>query len=274
MKLIIKDKMLATAWAVFLFFFFWWLYFIVIRGSGINDFTNQVFGQFYGLMALVGACFGFVISKKWGGFKSAIGKALIAFSIGLLLQEFGQLSYTYYILVDKIEIPYPSLGDIGYFGSIIFYIYGVLMLAKASGVHTTFNTWKGRFVAVGLPVLFLGLAYWSFLSGQYNFGSENILAMMLTFGYPLGQAVYISIALTTIVLSRGLLGGIMKSKVEFILIALMVQFAADYTFLYQTKMGTWTAGGINDFMYLVAYFVMTIALIRMKLVFDQVKEGE
>jgi hypothetical protein len=116
----------------------------------------------------------------------------------------------------------------------------------------------------------LGLVYWLFLNG-YDFASTGWLATLLTFGYPLGQAIYISIALVTILLSRGALGGVMKSRVEMLLVALIAQFAADFTFLYQTKMGTWAAGGINDYMYLVAYFLMTIALIRMKLVFDQVK---
>ena len=55
----------------------------------------------------------------------------------------------------------------------------------------------------------------------------------------------------------------MKNKILFVLFALVIQFLCDYTFLYQSSKGIWQVGGVNDYMYLVAYFVMTLALINL-----------
>ena len=54
----------------------------------------------------------------------------------------------------------------------------------------------------------------------------------------------------------------MKKKVLWILGALCLQYAADFTFLYLNSRGMWVSGGVNDLMYLVGYFVMAIALIQ------------
>ena len=272
MTRLLKDKYFIIALLTFLGFTVVWLY-IFLTGANTHTLITSIFGATYGLMALVGAIFGILISRKYGSFKSALGRAILAFSFGLLAQEFGQVVYTYYLYGAGIEIPYPSYGDIGYFGSVLLYIYGALQLSKAAGVRLVLGSYKKKSVAVIVPALLLGFAYWLFLA-NYDYSNIQPLTVLLDFGYPLGQAVYISIALVTILLSRGMLGGIMKSKVEMVLVALTAQFIADYTFLFQTKIGTWAAGGINDYMYLVAYFLMTVALIRMKLVFDKVKEAK
>jgi hypothetical protein len=78
----------------------------------------------------------------------------------------------------------------------------------------------------------------------------------------MGQAVYIALALAAWIVSKRYLGGIMKSVITFLIFALCLQYMADFTFLYQVSRETWQTGGINELMYLVSYFVMTIALIR------------
>jgi hypothetical protein len=83
----------------------------------------------------------------------------------------------------------------------------------------------------------------------------------LDFGYPFGQAIYISIAILAFLFSRRLLSGLMRPKILLILAALCMQYASDFTFLYQSHHNTWKAGGVNDYMYLIAYFIMTIALL-------------
>ena len=88
--------------------------------------------------------------------------------------------------------------------------------------------------------------------------------MFLDFGYPLGQALYVSLALLTYLLSTKTLGGIMKNKVLLILFALAVQYAADYNFLSQAYAETWRNGGYGDAIYLLAYFLMALGLIQLK----------
>lgn len=232
---------------------------------------DRFYGDFpsiYGVMALWGGVWGMIIASKWGFLKSVMGKAIIMFSLGLFAQVFGQLAYAYFAFYQHIEVPYPSLGDVGYFGSIPLYIVGVLYLAKVSGVKIGLKSVMNQLQAVIIPLVVLAGGYFLFLKG-YAFDWSNPVKVFLDFGYPLGQAIYISLALLTVLLSRGVLGGIMKSKILFILFALFVQFLSDYTFLYQSSRGTWVAGGINDYMYLIAYFLMTLALLQLKTVLSK-----
>ncbi len=248
---------------LFLGFFAWWLYInLALRSADHNNFHNQAFGATYGVIALLGGAAGIMASKKWGGSKSLLGRALLFFAIGLLAQEFGQIVYSYYTYVAKVDIPYPSIGDIGYFGSVLFYIYAAWLLAKSTGIKFTFRTRYKKFLAVAIAVILLAASY-SFFLRDYQFDFSDIkatLRVVLDFGYPLGQAVYVAIALLTYLFTRGILGGIMKNKVLWVLLALFVQYIADFTFLNAAKNNTPFPGGANDLMYLISYTVMTFAL--------------
>src|SRR5690606_32862898 len=101
---------------MFLFFTIWWLFLRFTTSP--DNVQNQFFAAIYGLMALWGGIWGIHSSFKWGGIRSIFGKSIMMFSFGLILQEFGQLTYSYYIYFAHIDVPYPSIGDLGYFGSI------------------------------------------------------------------------------------------------------------------------------------------------------------
>ncbi len=254
-----KNKQLTFTLFLFLFFTIWWLNDSPGRSS--NYFWGEL-ENVYGLLALWGSICGITIAHKWGGFKTVIGRAIFMFSFGLLAQEFGQLAYGYYNFFLEIPVPYPSIGDIGFFGSILFYIYGVLLLAKAAGVKVKTKSFLTKIQSILIPTVILILGY-LFLLQDYQFDWLNPIIIFLDFGVPLGQAIYISIAILTYFLSKGVLGGLMKNKILFVLLALLIQFTADYTFIYQASRDLWVVGGLNDYMYLTSYFLMTLAILEL-----------
>jgi hypothetical protein len=257
-----KEWKAKIAVGLFLILSLWWVVNNFIIGNSNISYDSFVdFGEFYGYMALLGGVWGVMIAQKWGGFKSVMGKAVMMFSLGLFAQEFGQLFYAWYNNIYKVAGPYPSIGDIGYFGSVLLYIAGVIFLAQAAGVKIRPKLFFSNIQAVIIPLAMLSIGYFLFLK-KYEFDWGNPLKIFLDFGYPFGQAIYISLAILTYILSRGVLGGIMKNRILFLLFALVVQFLADYTFLYQSSHGTWEVGGSNDYIYFVAYFSMTLALIQ------------
>ncbi len=270
-----KDKIewqKIVAYIIFAFFTVYWIIFWIYFGkSDANHHQIYTFSTLYGVMAIWGAISGIIIAQKWGGIKSTLGKALLFFSLGLLFQEFGQLFYSYtYIVLHLATANYPSLGDVGFFGTIPLYCLGIIYLAKASGITIRIKSLTHVLPAIAITFGILGLGYFMFLQG-YKFDWSNPIKVFLDFGYPLGEAIYISLAIATYILTRGVLGGIMKSKILFILFALCIQFLADYTFLYQTSKGTWVDSGMNDFTYFVAYFVMTIGLIQFNSIYNKLK---
>jgi hypothetical protein len=46
-----------------------------------------------------------------------------------------------------------------------------------------------------------------------------------------------------------------------LIFAFVLQYAADFMFLYQHNNDTWKTAGLNELVYLIAYFVMTLSLI-------------
>lgn len=258
-----------TLIAIFIFLIFacWWIFLQIFYN---NREALLFFSCTYGIIALFGGICGMDVSKKWGGIKTLMGSATLMFASGLCLQAVGQASYTYYLIIAPYQTPYPSFGDIAYFGTIPFYIYGIMLLAKSSGIKLSIQSFKKKLIAIIIPIVMLTIAYYLFLQG-YTFNLNNPVKIFLDFGYSLGEAIYISIAIIVFIFSRTILDGIMKSKALWLLIALVVQFLGDYIFLLDVKLKTYYPGNYDDFILLLAYFTMTIALLNLKSIQVKIK---
>jgi len=263
-----KECKTKIAISFFLVFSFWWL---TIQRLPLYSPIRDYFAGSYTIMALLGFYWGLKIMRHWGSYKSILGRAILMFSLGLLAQSFGQLSYTYYVVIQHIEVPYPSIGDIGYFGSIFFYLYGTILLAKASGISFSLKNFKNKIISIIVPLFMLTYSYFLFLK-DYQFDFSKALTVFLDFGYPLGQTFYISITLLSFLLTKKLLGGIMKYRIVFIFFALLLQYLSDFNFLFQNSHESWITGAYGDYLYLIAYFVMTLALLQFNIAFKQLKE--
>lgn len=263
-----KNRAAQLTLVVFLIFVGWWISFqhvVEHQGSSVNWFENT-----YGLVALLGSMIGFFAVKKWGGAKAVIGRALLFFSLGLFAQEVGQLVSSYYTQIAHTDLPYPSLGDIAYFGSVILYLIAALFLAKAVAVKLSLKKIEYKVVAVAVPVIILAISYFVLLHG-YQYDTSKPLTVFLDAGYPIGQALYISVAIIAYLLSRKMLGGIMKAGIILVIAALVVQYVSDFSFLYEVHRGSYVPGKFDDLFYLIAYFVMTIALIRFHTIYNNLK---
>ena len=265
-----KSLLLRSVVIMFLALTFWWIsMFVRDLKEGIE---NNAFTLIYPFLSLLGGFAGLGSARHWGGFQSYLGKAISMLSIGLLSQFFGQFMYAYDIYIRNIEVPYPSIGDIGYFGSVICYIIGVSLLAKVSGFKFTLKSLEGKLQAIVIPLILLTSSYLIFLKG-YEFDFSNALKVFLDFGYPLGEAIYVSIAILTLLMCRNILGGIMKKPIFFLIFALIYQYFSDFTFLYQANAGTWYVGGVNDYLYFSSYFLMTIGLVFFGHSYKRIKEA-
>jgi hypothetical protein len=261
---------------VFLIFSIW---FFILHAfpNYATDRSLEILAAVYGIMALFGGIIGMYVSSRWGGFSSLLGKALGFFSLGLLAQEFGQLSYSYYSIALGIDVPYPSIGDLGFFGSIPLYALGAYYLIKICLAWVGNNDGKERKRVNGLafvvPVAMLAVTYLFLLRG-YEPDMDNNAGTFLDFAYPLFQAGYVSLALVCFYYTKSLFNSVMHKNIVFLLIALIVQYFADFLFLFKVHRDLYVTGGVTDFTYLVAYFLMTIAIINMNSVFEQIKNGK
>ncbi|MFA6305065.1 MAG: hypothetical protein WCV73_00710 [Patescibacteria group bacterium] len=261
----IKNPVSISVLALFVTLLIWWIwsYFFIPNFSTLS-FALNLWSNVYQLLALYGAILGLFTSRRWGGNKSYIGRAIIAFSIGLFLQCFGQTFYTYYVDYLNIQIPYPSIGDIGYFSSVLFYVYGALMLAKISKEKISLKLIVSKVSVIFIPLTILVLSYFILLR-VYSFDWSNLVKVFLDFGYPLTESIAIFFVLLAFYLSRQKLGGAINKPVIFIFFAMIFQYLSDFVFIYQANNGTWYEGGINDLMYAVSYILMAFSLILLSI---------
>lgn len=255
---LLKSKF--TYWILFLYLLVlgWWIY---LQTQDIATNNAYIFNWFYGLIALSGAVYGINVAiKRWGSWSSVIGKGLVFLSLGLLGQWFGLQVWTYFNVIAKVEVPYPSLADFGYFSLIPFYALAAWMFAQASGAKFSLKTNGGKLQALFIPLIAILIADILFIK---NIGLDlsDPLKTFLDFGYPLGEIIPVSIALFTLTLSRNLLGGSMKNKIILLVGAFFFQFLTEYAFLYTAGIETYINGGWNDLMYATSYTIMSLGII-------------
>ncbi len=265
LQTISKSKLFYLLLIYYFVLVWWWIH---IYFSGIKDAPqNYYYGFFYAFIALAGGLNGLFVSRTWGGFKSLMGKAVIFMSIGLLLECFGQFLWSYYNIVAKVEMPFPSMADIGYFLMIPSYTLGALFFAKAAGAKYAFKELRANILTIiGIPAIMLIAVYFLLLqSNTINLSSAiETIRTFLNYYSPIGEGITISIAILSYILFRKYLGGSMKSRILFILFALVIDFLAGMTFLYQAATGTYYNGGINDLMFTTSFAIMAIGLLTFK----------
>jgi hypothetical protein len=266
----LKNRLQILVTIFFIGLVIWWISFQHVlnkQGLSIKWFDSVS----YGTVALIGAFVGLFAGKKWGGFKSVLGKSLLFFSLGLFAQYAGQLISAYYIYILKEGLPYPSWGDAGFFGSTLLYIVAAFYLAKASGVRASLKSAGYKLIAVIIPIVILVVSF-AILMHNHQYNTKDPLSVFLDVGYPVGEALYISIGVVAYILSKKLLGGIIKPGILLVIFALCVQYLSDFTFIYQSNRNTYVSGNYDDLFYLIAYFVMTLALINFTVIYKSLKD--
>lgn len=262
-KSLFKSKFTWFIGIYYLILLLWWSKLLIFGQT--EGFENYLFGAAYPVLALVGGINGLLISRIYGGWSSVMGRGIIYLSLALLGQVFGQFIWTYYNIIAQVEVPYPSLADLGYISVIPFNILAMWSFAKASGVKLSLQRFHGKIMAALIPLILLMIVYALFLR-DYQLDFSDPVRIFLDFAYPSGEAVYISLAILTYVLCRNLLGGIMRQKILFFIFAFTVQFLTDYTFLFSISRDFYYNGGIVDLMYASSFAIYSLALFNLKFI--------
>lgn len=246
----------------FIFFSYLCLWSIIQFVAKTTDGTlNNFFADTYGILAGIGGLICLLIASKWDYLRSYVGKSVFFLAIGLLSQFLGQLSYTLLFYVYGIENAYPAFGEVFYLATIPLYIMGIWFIAKASGFTLNSRSYSKYVSAVIVPSILMSISYYLFLR-TYDATDLPFSIVFLDYVYPIGQALFVSLAIVTYYGTKDVLGGVMRQRVLFILFALVFQYVADSMFIYETRNEIWYAGGLSDLMFLISYYLMTLGLVQ------------
>lgn len=246
------------------FFVLIFIYWVGIQISDIKDLPiNLLYSFSTAVLAFAGGVMGLLVSRRWGGSKSAVGKAVLLMSLGILSWSLGNFVWSFYNFVLQTEMPYPSLADLGYTLAVPLWAIGVYYLSDATGVKFSLRKVKGRLLLIILPVLVAILSYY-FLFVVARGSSIEVegewLKVLLDFYYPLGDWAILTVSFLVFGLSLKYLGGRFKWPVFITLLGFVTMFFADFSFSYTTTVGTYYNGNFADLLFAVAMFIISFGV--------------
>src|SRR3990167_9452901 len=127
-----------------------------------NTLTNNLYGVlFLGFIPVIGGINGLIIARRWGSFKSAVGRAIIFLSLGLISWGLGTYIFSgIYNFLLQVEVPYPSLADVGYIISLPLWVYGMVQLSRAMGATYGLKSSKGKVFLLIIPCFVIAISYY------------------------------------------------------------------------------------------------------------------
>jgi len=148
----------------------------------------------------------------------------------------GGAVWTYYEVVRGIEVPFPSLADVGYLAALPLALVAMVSFFASPAGWTS----RLRLVAdasiVGASLLYLS---WLVVLGPvYHAGEGGVLAQVITLAYPVGDVVILAVVI--LVAARGRANA--DLPLGWIAAGLMALAVSDSAFAYLTQQGTYATG--------------------------------
>ncbi len=195
------------------------------------------------------------IARRYGGWSSSVGRALLSLGIGTTLWGFGNL-YWFIKNVLGDEAPYPSLADAGYLAVLPFAAYALWELAKVVGLSGRDWKWLPLALAVAFPV------------NAYIMLPQGIGAG--TFDTPLSTTISTTYILSDVVLlgvARRAAGGRFFAPVLAVTVSILLLYVGDIFFNYRIANEIFYNAEISDLLY-GAFIISSSAAAYLFLVAD------
>lgn len=251
----------ASLGALFVVALAWWAY-IFLTGAK-DTIQNYLYGVLLGVVPLLGGIFGLSISRGWGYFSSALGKATFLLSLGLITWGLGTFIFAYYNLAGIAEVPYPSWADAYYILSWPLWGAGMIFLSSASGAKFGLRKTGGKALLLVIPVVVILASYYLLVvvarGGQVTAG-EDALKTFFDLAYPVGDVVILTLATLVYGLSYDYFGGRYKYAIYALLAGFVANYFADFAFSYTTTLETFFVASWVDGLFTIALFLLSLGL--------------
>ena len=175
--------------------------------------------------------------------------------LGVLSWGLGQCAWVYLETFRGVEVPFPSVADLGYLGMVLLTPIGLLVLP--SSMQALAN--RVRSVLDGLMVAAsLVLIAWIFVvSPLLEAGQDTAVALYVSLTYPLGDVVIVTIVLYMLAQQR-------RQGRTFSHLALVgggiVGFAvSDICYAYLNLTGAYSSGGVTDIGWFAGFSLILLA---------------
>ena len=224
---------------------------------------GYIFAFAYGLIPLMGGGFGLRIAKKWGFFKSSMGKAVFFLSTSLISWGIGELIWSFYNFFLNANVPYPSWADAGFILTYPLWGIGMIYLGHASGAKFGLRKLGGKLFLIIVPIIILAFSWYLLVviarGGSVTSGGGP-LKVFFDIAYPVGDIIILTIAFLIYGLSFKYLGGRYKWPIIITLFGFFLEYFADFGFSYTTTINTFYNGCWVDLTFTTALFILSFGL--------------
>ena len=260
MKLNVGQKI--SIWYMSFMLAFWLALVFTHTTSGTYNYT---FSFLMSLLPFLGGLVAMWNSKGWKGMKGFVNKGIFFLGLGIFCWGSGELIWSYYNFFMSVPAPYPSLADLGFAPSVLFYCIGVVYLARAAGADFGLRRKSTKFFAVVVPIVMFFVSYYFLVTvarqGVLVTSGDPIIKTILDIAYPLGDFVSLTLAIVISGLSFKFLIKEYKYAIFSILAGIAVMFFADLIFSYTTTIGTYFNADFGDLIFTASLFLLTFGLL-------------
>jgi diguanylate cyclase (GGDEF)-like protein/PAS domain S-box-containing protein len=168
----------------------------------------------------------------------------------------GEIAWTYYELVLRQEVPFPSFADIAFLVAYPLAAFGMLALPTAPQLFSSRIRTVLDATIVGISILFVAWA--TFLGPLYHASEGSILEQAIGLAYPIADVVVAAVAI--FVVARARAGR--RTTLVLLALGLLSLAVADSAFAYLTLSDQYSTGLPIDAAWDIGYLLIALAAIR------------
>ena len=215
-----------------------------IGGAGTADAVDDV-GEGVAALVSAAACMAAARMQR----RARTGWAFLAASS--FTWACGEAMWCYYDLVRGVEVPFPSLADIGFLGAVPLTVVGLLEFSGGTNRTTRHLLRLAAGMFAGFGVFFAG---WATLAGLVSHRPVNsVLSPVVGIAYPMSDlviAAMVMMAFRRATRDRVSLGLVLAGILSFTV--------ADSSFDYFTATNTYGIGNGLDTGWVLGYFLVAL----------------
>lgn len=254
------------SWLLISIFFIQLLWFYRIWSNGLyGTLEGYICGWTYGFIGILGAAYGLFTIKRWpqlgSDFSNQIRTTSKYLCYGLLGQCFGLQIWFIYNL-RGVDMPYPSLAELGYFSTIPSYILSSLALTNVRLSKKLCDFELKKIVIFSLPIFTLVIS----LSTYLAVSGINLLDQFTAFFsliYPVGDILPIIVVFFFYIFRQEQFARAHKDALMMLSIGFFMQFIADYVFILSAKNGSYITSGVVDILLMSGYLYMALIIVAL-----------
>ena len=256
------KKILSVFFAVAIIY---WIIFVLVGGYKQNS-----LGLYTQIPLIVipgvGGILGLMRFRDWGGFESAMGKAVFWLSLGMVVWGLAIGIWTYYLFLG-IALPYPSTADYVFVLSSVFHIFGFLQLSKVVGAPFGFRKFKDKFIGLFAGIAIALISYYILVvvarGNILRHPGESTPQVFFNYAYTIASLIDVTIVAVAYILSYKYLGGIYKKSILILLVGFVIHFFAVFFFVKTISDASYFNGNIADILFTIAVFLESFGIVSL-----------